>query len=159
MSLRSKRMKVLNNLQEETINRYYSGKLNFKDYRARIKQLDREIEKMLSMPKLKQKKQKQKQIAKPKQQYVMRKIKRKNGGTYERKVLSEKYKTWRNQEAKRLRRSNEFFRKRKLAIKRVREGWKYASYWDPKTNKMIYYKDIMTFKEYINMRFPIPKDI
>ena len=91
-------------------------------------------------------------MAKEPKKFVIRKIPKKSGGTYDRKVLSEEWKKWRNEEAKRNRDRAKYFEKRKELIKKCRKVWKRASKWDTKTEQMIYWKDIMTFKEYVEMR-------
>lgn len=48
---------------------------------------------------------------------------------------------------------------RKEGVKNYRDGWKWASYWDKEKQEMVYYKDEMTYKQYIDMRFPKPKDV
>jgi len=90
--------------------------------------------------------------AKEPKKFVIRKIKRKSGGTYDREVLSEKWKIWRGNEAKRLRIRAKYFEERKELIKISRKNWHKASKFDSKTERMIYYKDIMNFVQFIDMR-------
>lgn len=88
----------------------------------------------------------------------MRKIKRKSGGIYERKVLSEEWKEWRNVMAYINKWRTKYYEVRKELAKSSRKGWLKASYWDTKKQKMVYYKDIMTYVQFIDMRMANKKE-
>lgn len=45
-------------------------------------------------------------------------------------------------------------KRRRDAYESFREGYQNASYWDRDKKKMVYYKDIMSYKEFIAMRVP-----
>ena len=48
----------------------------------------------------------------------------------------------------------EWRRKYKEAYESFRDGYKHASYWDKDQGSMIYYKDKMSYKEFVDMRIP-----
>ena len=84
--------------------------------------------------------------------YVSKTIKRKSGGTYNRKVLSDEWKEWRKEIAymnKWQNKKNEILNELTANLK---EGWVKASFWDSKKEKMIFYKDVMTYTQFIDMR-------
>lgn len=72
-------------------------------------------------------------------------------GKAKRKVVSNAWKKWRAEEDKKIALA-EFYRIRKEQIKRWRTGWLRAEFIDRKTGHKFYYKDVLTFKQFVNMR-------
>jgi len=89
--------------------------------------------------------------------YIKRKIKTKTGSFYERDVLTEEFKKWRTEEKKRLKRCKKYYEERKKGIKQYKDGWLRAEFY--KNGQKHYYKDVMSYKRFIDMRFPTPPNI
>jgi len=68
-----------------------------------------------------------------------------------RKVVSNTWKKWKEEDDKRIARA-EYKRILKEQIKRWRTGWLRAEFRDSKTGHKFYYKDVLTFKQFVNMR-------
>ncbi len=68
-----------------------------------------------------------------------------------RKVVSKTWIKWREEEDAKIVRA-EFDKILKEQIKRWRTGWLRAEFRDSKTGHKFYYKDVLTFKQFVNMR-------
>lgn len=72
-------------------------------------------------------------------------------GKAKRKVVSNAWIKWREEEDYKIARA-EYYRIRKEQIKRWRTGWLRAEFIDRKTGHKFYYKDVLTFKQFVDMR-------
>ena len=100
-------------------------------------------------------------LRKVKQKGYYRKIKDKNGkiigktwiepGKVNRLVVSNAWKKWRLEEDKRIAQI-EYVKAFHIQINRWRTGWLRAEFRDSKTGQKFYYKNVLTFKQFINMR-------
>ena len=72
-------------------------------------------------------------------------------GKSKRKVLSPAWIKWYEEEEKK-KILAEYYRIRKEQIKRWRTGWLRAEFTDSKTGHKFYYKKVLTFKQFVDMR-------